>query len=93
MKQLLEVTLHSQALRLSNIYSVYRAANFAILKCITLAYGLFQDENNQSSKDSEKNFDLPLNCLKGFRQRTCSQEWSYHYRCVNWKKNPKNKNA
>ena len=31
---------------------------------VSLACGLFQAENNQGPKDSERNFDLPLNCLK-----------------------------
>ena len=39
---------------------------------VSLACRLFQAENNQSPRDSGKNFDLLPNCLKEFRQRACS---------------------
>lgn len=31
---------------------------------VSLVYRLFQAENNQDPKDSGRNFDLPINCLK-----------------------------
>ena len=34
---------------------------------ITLAWGLFLDENNQGLKNSERTFNFPPNCLKECR--------------------------
>ena len=40
---------------------------------VSLESRLFQAENNQGPKDSERNFELHVNCLKEFRRKVCSQ--------------------
>ena len=47
---------------------------FAILKCISLACGLYWAGNNQ---DSGRIFDLPADCWNTFRLESLFPEWSF----------------
>ena len=61
------------------LFYISRELKFATLKCVSTACRLFQAENNQSSKDWERNFSLPSNWVKEFRWRICS--WN---RAISW---------